>query len=331
MSLHFGFAPDPERAKALDRRMHEELANSLSYLQERLEATASTIPWMDPSRLSHPQDLIRQGKRLTPLCFVAYYDLTTALMVGDEATARRALGQLAEALPAPAVRVHDPLRSLDRCVRSARYVELLCGDSNDDIGLKPLTAERAQGFEARFERGMNLMRATYPELAGEVDAIVHEVVAIGKDPSKNMQMDGASHYQLWGTLFLNADFHPTDIAMMEVISHESAHSLLFGFCTQEPLVENDDEPVFSSPLRPDRRPMDGIYHATFVSARMHLAMGRLLESGQLDDESHAATVAAMEADRRNFEAGDSVIREHAVLTPLGRELMEGARQYMAVA
>jgi HEXXH motif-containing protein len=119
--------------------------------------------------------------------------------------------------------------------------------------------------------------------------------------------------------------------MMEAIAHESAHSLLFGLCTHEPLVDNDDEPVFASPLRADRRPMDGVYHATFVCARMHLAMTRLLESGLLDADGRAAAIAELEADRRNFEAGDSVIRQHGVLTPLGQDVLEGARQYMASA
>lgn len=329
MSIHLGFLPDPERAKALDRRMHAELAESLSYVQEQLNVQAPDTPWIHPSHLDPPQALIHQGHRLSPQTFVAYYDLTTFLMAGDEAKARRALAQLAQAQPAPPHRVHRPLRPLESCARSERYVELLIGDGNDDIGLTPLADERASAFENRFERGMLLMGAAFPELAGEVDAIVHEVVAIGKDPGKTMQMDGASHYQLWGALFLNADFHHTDAAMMEVIAHESAHSLLFGLCTKEPLVDNDDEAMFSSPLRSDRRPMDGIFHATFVSARMHLAMTRLLESGLLDADGRAATIAALEADRHNFDAGDSVIREHGVLTELGREVIEGARAYMA--
>jgi hypothetical protein len=331
MTLHLGFAPDPERARALDRRMHAELAASLAYLRDRLTVGAASVPGLDPARLDAPLARIRDGSRLAPMTFVAYYDLAAALMAGDEPAARRMLDRLAQAQPAPPARVHLPLRPPESCVRSARYVELFGGESPDDIVIRPLAAERADAFADRFERGMALMRAAYPELAGEVDAIVHEVVAIGSDPGKTMQMDGASHYRLWGALFLNADFHPTDAAMVEVIAHESAHSLLFGLCTEEPLVDNDDEPVFTSPLRTDPRPMDGIYHATFVSARMHLAMTRLLASGLLDDAARAATVAALEADRVNFEAGDSVIRQYGVLTPLGREVMDGARRYMASA
>jgi len=331
MTVHLGFAPDPDRARALDRRMHAELAASLAYLQDRLAAGGSAVPGLDAARLDAPLVRIRDGSRLAPMTFIAYYDLAAALMEGDEPAARSALDRLAQAQPAPPGRVHRPLRPPESCARSARYAELFGGESPDDITLRPLPAERADAFADRFERGMTLMRAVYPELAGEVEAIVHEVVAIGSDPGKAMQMDGASHYRLWGALFLNADFHPTDAAMVEVIAHESAHSLLFGLCTEEPLVDNDDEPVFTSPLRTDRRPMDGIYHATFVSARMHLAMTRLLASGLLDDAARVAAVAALEADRVNFEAGDSVIRQHGVLTPLGREVMEGARRYMAAA
>ena len=83
MSVHPGFLPDPERAFALDRRMHGELAASLAYLQERLEAESGEVPWLDPSRLEPPQRLVREGQRLAPLTFVAYYGLTTALMAGD--------------------------------------------------------------------------------------------------------------------------------------------------------------------------------------------------------------------------------------------------------
>ena len=144
-----------------------------------------------------------------------------------------------------------------------------------------------------------------------------------------MQIDGGSHYQLWGALFLNAGFHSTDEAMAEVIAHESAHSLLFGLCTHETLVLNDDDEGYPSPLREDLRPMDGIYHATFVSARMHWAMNRLLEAGLVQPQRRDEIVKARDADRINFESGLSVVRKSGQLTPLGREVMAGAQRYMA--
>lgn len=333
MSLHLGFGPDPDRAHLLDRRMHTELAASLRYLQEKLVEAALSDAGLDPVRLDAPLALIGDGRRLSPESFAAYYDFAAALMDGDAPTARRALDQLAAAQALPAGRIHAPLRASSTCPRSARYVRMFSesGSEPDAIVLNPLPPERADAFVDRFERGMRLMRTAFPELAGEVDAIVHEVVAIGSVPGRAEQFDGGSHYQLWGALFLNADFHPTDAAMVEVIAHESAHCLLFGLCTEEPLIRNDDDELFASPLRTDLRPMDGIYHATFVSARMHMATTRLLASGLLDAEDHAAMIAARDADRRNFESGESVVARHGHLTPLGLELMNGARRYMSAA
>ena len=58
--------------------------------------------------------------------------------------------------------------------------------------------------------------------------------------------------------------------------HEYSHNLLFGIARNEPLVFNDPEERDESPLRQDLRPMDGIYHALFVSAREALAMRAIL-------------------------------------------------------
>ena len=322
-----GFEPDPGRARRLDRSMHLELAGSLRYVRECL----ADRPELRPERIDAATAVIDADGRVEPGVFAAYYRLVEALAEGDRPGAERALERLGAARPVPARRRHAPLEDPARCERSRDYVRLLQDETSQGLGLTPLPAGRAAAFEPRFERGMALMREAIPELAGEVDAIVREVVAVGSDPSAEFQVDGGSHYQLWGALFLNADFHPTDAAMLEVIAHESAHSLLFGLCTEEPLVTNDDDERYPSPLRDDLRPMDGIYHAAFVSARMHWAMARLLAAGVLDDAGRAQAAAARDADRACFEAGWSVVARHARLTPLGRELMAGARRYMDAA
>jgi HEXXH motif-containing protein len=322
-----GFEPDAQRARWLDRRMHEELAGSLRYVR----ACLADRPELRPERIDATTAVIDGEGRVEPGVFAAYYRLVEALSQGDRPAAERALERLGAAVAIPPGRRHAPLADPTGCARSRTYVNLLRDGAEEGLGLTPLPTGRAVDFEPRFERGVALMREAIPELAGEVEAIVHEVVAVGSDPAAQLQVDGGSHYQLWGALFLNADFHPTDAAMLEVIAHESAHSLLFGFCTEEPLVTNDDDERYPSPLRTDLRPMDGIYHATFVSARMHWAMARLLAADVLDGAAREHAVAARDADRRHFEAGWSVVARHGRLTPLGRELMAGARRHMDAA
>jgi HEXXH motif-containing protein len=183
----------------------------------------------------------------------------------------------------------------------------------------------------RLEEGLALLRRSLAPLDQEFRAIIRRIIIIGSDPSKPFDVDGGSHYQLWGALFLNGEHHPDALGVAEVLAHESAHSLLFGFCMDEPLVENRDEELYASPLRADLRPMDGIYHATFVSARMHWAMSQLAGDPGLSAADRARAAAAAATDRENFEAGYGVVAEHGRLTPLGRTLMERARSYMDAA
>ena len=117
--------------------------------------------------------------------------------------------------------------------------------------------------------------------------------------------------------------------MVQALAHESGHNLLFGLCADGPLVENDDEERYASPLRPDPRPMDGLVHATYVSARMHQAMVRLRRSGALSRDQEAAADAAAADNRRAFLEGMHTIDRHAKLTELGAAVMSGARDSIA--
>src|SRR6185437_8666871 len=121
-----------------------------------------------------------------------------------------------------------------------------------------------------------------------------------KDP-KAMTFDGASSFMLWGAIILNADRGDGPIGMAQMLAHESAHNLLFGFSADEALVENGPDELFSSPLRKDPRPMDGIYHATFVTARMYRVVYQLLHSGILDDAAKEKAQKDLAENARLFK------------------------------
>ena len=205
---------------------------------------------------------------------------------------------------------------------------MLTAEGEDGLSLAPITAAERDDFAALLSAGLALMEAELPELHGEVTAIVRQVVLAQAPKGAKLEFDGASHYQYWGLLLLNPNHHRTPLAVVEVLAHEAAHSMLFGLTVEEPLVFNPDDELYPSPLRLDRRPMDGIYHATFVSARMTWAMERLAASPRLSPEDRAAARAAAETDRRNFAAGHSVVEEHGRLSATGASILRGALAYM---
>lgn len=327
MAIDLVFAPDAARARALNARMNRELADSLAYVSD---AARGQLPF-DEAGLGGVIAALRNGEPFAPGVFARYYALVNAIGAEDDSAAVALFGELARSRAVPATLQIVALDDQALGEEGALYARMMNAEAGLDIAFAAPSAQVSADFRLRLNDGLALLDRALPDLAGEIRAIVRQIVIVGSDPTKVMQFDGGSHYQLWGALFLNGSYHPDPMAVVEVLAHECAHSLLFGFCTDQALIENDDEERFASPLRPDPRPMDGIYHATYVSARMHWAMTRLAADPLLAPEARERALAAARADLVNFDAGYSVVAEHGRLTGLGQGLMASALAYVDAA
>jgi HEXXH motif-containing protein len=107
--------------------------------------------------------------------------------------------------------------------------------------------------------------------------------------------------------------------------------VLFAETLDGPLVQNDPNERYKSPLRMNPRPMDGIYHATFVSARMYQAIHELQQRLGDEFEFGDILVNALAQNRQNFNEGYEVVMRDADLTEIGNHLIKGANDYMASA
>jgi len=320
-AVHCGFEPDPARAGALDDRMHRELSMSLLHLAE---ATQTVLPEASAAMQS-AAGRIASGERLPALAFATYFRIARALLQERREDLPPLVETLAEVPSrAPGLRIHT-----HAAPRSGPLLDALADPDAGVFEMAPVSPETAAAFGTLLDEGLALMARAIPELHGEVARIVREVLLAHAPPGRKMEFDGASHYQFWGLLMLNPKHHRTPLAVVEVLAHESAHTLLFGLTVEEPLVFNPDDELYPSPLRRDPRPMDGIYHATFVSARMAWAMERMAEDPALTPEERAAAAEAARTDRMNFASGLGVVDAHGRLSETGRAIMEGARAAMA--
>jgi HEXXH motif-containing protein len=304
--------------------MRARLAASLRYVADQAAGAVTLPPALDAA-------LERIAARpVAPLTFGAYCDLVLALEADQLPEAAALLAEIAAAPPAaggPALRrfgepADDPAWE--------RYRRLVDTDPAMPFTLQPAAAAEAARAAGLVRRALALIDAGNPDLGAEIRTLVQEIVlAVGADDPAAVQFDGVSSFLLWGGVVLNARSYDSPIAMVQALAHESGHNLLFGLCADGPLQANDDAERFASPLRTDPRPMDGIVHAAYVTARMHQAVERLLAAGILDAADAAEAQAAAEDNRRRFAGGIATVDRHARLTPLGAAVMEGARRYMA--
>ncbi len=319
------FAPDAVRAMAIDRHMRARLGASLRYIVAQADGR---IPMV---RTAIEGFLARLAAAPVPAAiFGAYCDLVLAI---DDDRLDLAEALLAEIGAAPNRPAGVLIRDLaDRRIDPVadRYVRLVDTDPAICFTVLPPPPEIAAACRSRIAAAFSLLEAGDPALAAEIRTLIGEIViAVGSDDPTALEFDGASSFMLWGAIMLNAKGHRTVLEMAQALAHESGHNLLFGLCADGPLVENDDEPRYASPLRADPRPMDGIVHATYVTARMHRAVARLLQAGVLDGAATTEARASMAAHRRAFAQGIEVVDRHASLTERGRGIMAGARTYMA--
>lgn len=318
------FSPCGQRAKSVDRKMREMLAESLLHISGQISGNLDYRPEALTQLICRLQDACPYP----PSTFALYTELVLAIQRGDYPKAEALLGELALETPLAESPEIVALGEEGFAARDQRYLRLLDTDPDTHFAIYPPRADAVADFKARLHEALALMNDAMPELAAEIRALVSQIILVTGDSTADYQFDGGSSYMLWGGLFLNVDSHHNPAAMVEVLAHECGHLLLFGFACDEPLVLNGDSELFPSPLRVDLRPMDGIYHSTYVSARMYWAMDRLLASGELDSRAREFAENAREADRKNFYAGYEVVDKFARLTDTGRQAMASAKAYM---
>jgi uncharacterized protein with HEPN domain len=319
------FDPSQARAEAVSARMRGRLGESLRYILDQATGQMA-VPWTEMAGF-----LARLARGpVSPLVFGIYCDLVLAIDANALDEAEQLLNEIAAAPNAPPelriLDLGDPLTD-----RSAnRYRRLVDTDATLPFTISPPTPDGAAHIRGLIAQAFSLLDAGNQALAAEIRTLLNEIVlALGSDDPFAAQFDGVSSFLLWGATIFDVRSYKTPIEMVQALAHESGHNLLFGLCADGPLHENDNDERFASPLRRDPRPMDGIIHAAYVSARMHQSVQRLLDAQVLDETQHQQALAANVANAKHFAMGIDTVDRHSRLTPLGQSAMDNARRYMA--
>jgi HEXXH motif-containing protein len=318
----WALAPSPERAGAIDEGLRLRLADSLAYLADLAGAD------LGRDALAGLEAKLRAGP-VSPWVFCLYSRLVAELAKNGGGAAATFVA-IARAGDFPA----DPgaVPFLDPAVYDSwwdHYRVLL--DTDPRRPFKPQACGQAMFSLCRQEiaGALALMQHANPVLHAEVSKLLRMIVlAAPESPDLDHLFNGASTFFLWGATFFNAELRRTPISLVDLLVHESSHVLLFGLAAETALVRNSGDERYSSPLRADPRPIDGIFHACFVATRVHLAMARLLASGALGPEH------VEEAEYRRDHNGNAarislgILNEHARLTELGANVLGSLRAYL---
>lgn len=213
---------------------------------------------------------------------------------------------------------HDP-EALDRM---RRWWDI---EPDNAMALTAISADELAVARRDIACAFDHLRACAPDIHAEIAELVNEIVVARPDGSQRMAFGGASSFALWGAIALNVDSHDGWPRYFQSLVHEAAHTLLFAIAREKPLVLNSPDEKFGSPLRDDLRPMDGLFHAAFVSVRESLALDALLcrheAEGHLSCEEEQVVAALLDGSVTAFWECAETLRRNARLAPLGQAIL----------
>ena len=319
------FPPNPERGRVLYERIKDRLGESF----RQIAGASSAVAQIDESRLTAFLDSMSGSRKISPRFFAIYHEILLAVDEDDVDSVSRLFGELVDGDShgdsVPSYNLTDEHLGRGNAARYKRWADM---DPENPLNLVPLSdAEYARIAAAKCE-AFALMDAGAPEVSGEIRSLLAEVVFAGGAADNKFMFHGISSFFLWGTVLINAEGHKTALQFVQTVAHESSHMHLFGVALDGPLVHNPEEERYQSPLRADPRPMDGIYHATYVTARMHYVLSRLLASDVLSPAQVEEAKIACANHVKSYREGYEVVCSKGNLSELGQGLLHGANQYM---
>lgn len=319
------FPPDPARGAAL----YSEVKDRLSDTFRQIADASRSVAKIDEDGFADFLKQIRCVRRISPRFFARYFDILDAVSHDDidrVSALFAALREVEDCSSDVALRnlTDDHLGTGN----AALYRRWADADPENPLPLNALTAEEFGRISGIAREAFALLDAGAPEAVGEIRSLLEEIVFAKGDADGKIAFQGISSFCLWGAILMNAEGHKTALEFLQTLVHEGSHMHLFGVALDTPLVLNDDDERYKSPLRFDPRPMDGIYHAVYVSARMHYALIRLLASGVLSPTQADQARTACLTHVKSFREGLETVESKGKLTELGQGLMSEAERYM---
>ena len=315
-----------DAARALDQGMREDLAASL----ERIGSMAAAV-LPGEGRLGEAAGHIR-SHRIEPGVFALYYDLVFALQNRDFAAAADLWNKLmarAAAEPQSRLMRYRPTHLGEDAERFQRLTSI--GTPDPAVFCDPQEEDWLR-FHETAPAALDLLQRAHPAWAEEVRELgVWTIAAVPELRPDARGFSGGSSIMAWGAILVNVKDWTDRLGVLGVIAHEATHLLLFGLSRSEPLVTNPVGERYQTEARPMPRPMNALYHSTYVSGRTGRMCLEILDRchGELSEAERLKLAQTAERQRQRFDQGYEVIRRDAQLTPLGRRLIDEARETLA--
>lgn len=273
----FDARPDGGRMPALRTAVNYNLRRDLL---DQAEIAAKVLP--DTAGRVRPliEDL-DVTRRVDPMVFTCHHQLATGLRSQDVARVATALGALCRLMEGCPYSDTFSVRSVIWDAVDAELLAFLCGPE----GPRSAKGEYPEVWTPHHDdlkrgatwadQSLLLLAELDPQLQAEFDALVGCLRLF-----RGRAARGMTSVRCFGLMLLRMPDPGPEAGeplmyFLDHVTHETSHLVLHTLMNVDPLITNGHAERFDAPIRPDPRPLYGIYHATFVLSRITRVLARL--------------------------------------------------------
>lgn len=167
--------------------------------------------------------------------------------------------------------------------------------------------------------GLDVIHTYLPEIMAEMSLLLGGLVPVGYDDQKHLS---ASYLEAMGLVYLT--LHPNVMTLAEALVHEYQHNKLNLLLGLDAVLLNGEEARYSSPVRPDPRPLRGVLLAVHAFQPIALMYERMIEN-KAPQAPMGWMIQRLNSIAKTCHDGCDVLLPNAQTTALGRELLAESR------
>lgn len=312
--------PIKGRALSLRCSFYTSLIDSLKYL---LEACEEVIPPLHFSKATQNLVSINPTSKLSGLLSLIHVGLLSAIEQQD----LERIKQIGERLAEDNYYIQAPtlLNLSDIPYYYRPLVETKFGfDYPVEVNFRPVSSKEFTHASNAIQMGIQCYKEVAPDFFEEFQELVSEILILHGQRTR-----AGSSFDIFSMIYIRCfDKEDEKITnVLDLITHEQSHLYVYLLQKDDPLVLNPNE-RYEAPLRPEKRPLIGIYHAVFVLSRIQYVLRKALASQAIPKAEASYCEETVDYYRKRFQAGFEILKKHAQMTPLAEGLIASASKLL---
>jgi hypothetical protein len=208
--------------------------------------------------------------------------------------------------------------------RQIFHEEFVASYGADKLQPSSSTREELDVFKVHVGDTLKFIGEAEPIFLQEIGSLVSTLLLI----NSTSNMEGATSPRFFGAVYLsfpkhNLSEHPL-LFLADSLVHEMSHLYLNTIMAYDPLVLNELNNQFSSPVRAELRPMIGVYHAVFVLSRV---IRLFINSERLNLYPDRVFLKSfIKILLSQYETAYQTVSTHGILSELGKQILESTRE-----